>query len=147
MKKARFNPFKKIKEINIHSTELNLEPARRLLDKINQIHLDSLSDTDLKNMSAELKQQAASGTPAEEILVQAFALVREAAARTLAMRPYDVQMLAAIALHYGSLVEMQTGEGKTLAATAPIYLNALYGKGVHVLTFNDYLTRFRLEKA
>lgn len=141
MKKDRFNPFKKIKKININSTELNLEPAKRLLDEINAIHLDSLDNDTLKSMSAELKRQAASGTPADELLVRAFALVREAAARTLGMRPYDVQMLAAIALHYGSLVEMQTGEGKTLAATAPVYLNALYGRGVHVLTFNDYLAR------
>lgn len=141
MKKDRFNPFSKIKELNIRSTELNLEPARRLLDEINSINLDNLDDMALKSMSAELKQQALNGAPAEDLLVRAFALVREAASRTLGMRPYDVQMLAAIALHYGSLVEMQTGEGKTLAATAPVYLNALYGKGVHVLTFNDYLAR------
>lgn len=120
---------------------MNLESARRLLYEISQVHLDSLDDAALKDMSSELKRQAASGTPAETILVQAYALVREAAARTLGMRPYDVQILAGIALHYGSLVEMQTGEGKTLAATAPVYLNALYGKGVHVLTFNDYLAR------
>lgn len=141
MKKGNFNPFKKIKEINIHSTELNLEPARLLLKEINQIHLESLDNAALKNMSAKLKLQAAGGTTSEAILIHACALVREASARTLGMRPYDVQLLAAIALHYGSLVEMQTGEGKTLAATAPVYLNALYGKGVHVLTFNDYLAR------
>lgn len=141
MKKDRFNPLKKIKEFNINSTELNLEPARRLLTEINAMGLDSLDDDALKNMSAELKRQAASGIAAEGLLVRAFALVREAAVRTLGMRPYDVQILAAIALHYGSLAEMQTGEGKTLAATAPVYLNALYGKGVHVLTFNDYLAR------
>ena len=141
MQKVKFNLFKKIKKINLHSTELNLEPARRLLDEINQINLENLNDADLKVMSTELKQKALSGTPAETILAQAFALAREASARSLGMRPYDVQMLAGIALHFGSLVEMQTGEGKTLAATATVYLNALYGKGVHVLTFNDYLAR------
>lgn len=139
MRKERINPFSKIKELNTRSIGLNLEPARRLLDEINSIRLDSFDNISLKRMSSELKQQAQNGVPAEKLLVRAFALVREAAARTLGMKPYDVQMLAAIALHYGSLVEMQTGEGKTLAATAPVYLNALYGKGVHVLTFNDYL--------
>ncbi len=139
--KSKFNLFNKIKTLDMRSTELNLEPAKRLVEEINQIHLENLDDHALKEMSAELKQQAVNGTAAETILVQAFALAREAAARTLGLRPYDVQMLAAVALHYGSLVEMQTGEGKTLAATAPVYLNALYGKGVHVLTFNDYLAR------
>lgn len=139
--KSKLSIFDKIKELDMRSTELNLEPAKRLVDEINQIHLENLDDNTLKGMSLELKQQALNGVPAETILVRAYALTREAAARMLGMRPYDVQMLAAVALHYGSLVEMQTGEGKTLAATAPVYLNALYGKGVHVLTFNDYLAR------
>lgn len=139
MKKSKFNIFKKLDEFR--STELNLDPARILLAKINEIDLKDVIDADLKEMSRNFKQQALNGVPADELLVRSFALVREAAARTLKMRPFDVQMLAGIALHYGALVEMQTGEGKTLAATAPVYLNALYGKGVHVLTFNDYLAR------
>ena len=139
--KNKTNLFKKIKGLDMRSTELNLEPANRLVDEINHIQLENIEDYSLKEMSAELKQQAACGVPAEKILVQSYALVREVSARTLGMRPYDVQMLAAVAIHYGSLVEMQTGEGKTLAATAPVYLNALYGNGVHVLTFNDYLAR------
>jgi preprotein translocase subunit SecA len=139
--KNKLSVFKKIKALDMRSTELNLEPAKRLVDEINQIQLENIDDNLLKKMSAELKQQAVNGAPADTILVRAYALVREVSARTLGMRPYDVQMLAAVALHYGSLVEMQTGEGKTLAATAPVYLNALYGKGVHVLTFNDYLAR------
>jgi preprotein translocase subunit SecA len=138
---SKWNWFQKIGRIDLHSTELNLDPARRLVEEIGQLQLGALSDSALQEISAELKQQAASGSPAESILVSAFALVREASVRRLGMRPYDVQLLAAIALHYGSLIEMQTGEGKTLAATAPVYLNALYGKGVHVLTFNDYLAR------
>lgn len=139
--KNKTNLLKKIKGLDMRSTELNLEPAKRLVEEINKIRLENISDTILKEMSAELKQQADNGVPADTILVRAFALVREVSARKLGMRPYDTQILAAIALHYGSLVEMQTGEGKTLAATAPVYLNALYGKGVHVLTFNDYLAR------
>lgn len=139
--KNKFNLFKKLKNIDLHSTELNLDPAKRLVEEINRISLENLEDRELQELSAELKRKAFDGVPAEDILVQAFALLREASSRKLGMRPFDVQMLAAVALHYGSLVEMQTGEGKTLAATAPVYLNALYGKGVHVLTFNDYLAR------
>ncbi|HEX2944889.1 MAG TPA: accessory Sec system translocase SecA2 [Clostridia bacterium] len=131
--------FKMLGELK--STELNLDPAKKLLSEINQTDLKNKSDEELRQLSMELRQQAVSGIPPEQLLVKAFALAREASARTLKMRPFDVQMLAGIALHYGALVEMQTGEGKTLAATAPAYLNALYGKGVHVLTFNDYLAR------
>jgi hypothetical protein len=120
---------------------LNLEPAKKLLAEINKIDLRSVDDQGLKQMSASLKRRALRGIPPEELLVEAFALVREAAFRTVRMRPFDVQMLAGIVLHYGALAEMQTGEGKTLAATAPVYLNSLYGKGVHVLTFNDYLAK------
>src|SRR3954451_17175715 len=87
------------------------------------------------------RDRAREAEPAEELLSECFALVREIARRTLGERPYDEQMLAAIALHQGKLVEMQTGEGKTLAAVAPVTLNALTGRGVHVLTFNDYLAR------
>ncbi len=137
--KNNLNLLKKFNELR--STELDLTPARQLLAEINGICLSDKSDTELKELSANLKRQAAEGVPAEQLLVQAFALVREASVRTLKMRPFDVQMLAGIAIHYGALAEMQTGEGKTLAATAPVYLNALYGKGVHVLTFNDYLAK------
>jgi len=137
--KNKLNLFKKLDELR--STELDLTPARKLLAEINGICLSDLSGAGLKEISEDLKHMAASGVPAEQLLVRAFALVREAAVRTLGMRPFDVQMLAGIALHYGALAEMQTGEGKTLAATAPVYLNAIYGKGVHVLTFNDYLAK------
>ncbi len=137
--KNKLNLFKKLDEFR--STELDLTPAKKLLAEINGICLSNLSDAGLKEISEDLKHKATSGVPAEQLLVQAFALVREAAARTLGMRPFDVQLLAGIAMHYGALAEMQTGEGKTLAATAPVYLNALFGKGVHVLTFNDYLAK------
>ncbi len=139
MKTTIINISKKLKEMR--TPELNLEPAKKLLAEINKIDLRTVDDQGLKQMSASLKHRALSGILPEELLVEAFALVREAAFRTVKMRPFDVQMLAGIALHYGALAEMQTGEGKTLAATAPVYLNALYGKGVHILTFNDYLAR------
>ncbi len=77
----------------------------------------------------------------EDLLVEAFALVREAAWRTVGLRPFDVQVMAGIAMHEGNVVEMNTGEGKTLVAVLPAYLNGLNGRGVHVLTFNDYLAR------
>jgi preprotein translocase subunit SecA len=139
MKKSKFDISGKLREMR--STELNLEPAKKLLAQINQIDLSEKDDQFLRNMSADLKSRAMKGEKPEEMLTEAFALAREAAARTVGMRPFDVQVLAGIALHYGALVEMQTGEGKTLAATAPVYLNSLYGKGIHVLTFNDYLAK------
>src|SRR3954469_523738 len=98
-------------------------------------------DGELRGRARAVRQRARDGEPAEELLPDCFALVREIARRTLRERPYDEQMLAGIALHQGKLVEMRTGEGKTLAAVAPVTLNALTGRGVHVLTFNDYLAR------
>ena len=98
-----------------------------------------LSDTELVQLSRHLRRQAGEGVSLNRLLPEAFALVREAALRTTGMRHYDVQMLGGIALHYGSVAEMETGEGKTLVATLPAYLNALTGRGVHVVTVNDYL--------
>ena len=139
--KRNDNLINKVKELKQHSAELSLEPCRKLLSHINQVNLEMLDDGQLKELSTELRRQALSGRPAEELIVNAFALCREASRRVLGMRPFDVQIMAGISLHYGTLVEMQTGEGKTLAAVAPAYLNALYGRGVHVLTFNDYLAK------
>lgn len=99
------------------------------------------NDRELRDRAAELRRQAVNGAPLDDLLPDVFALVRETARRVLGERPFDVQMLAGIALHEGKLVEMQTGEGKTLAAVAPVALNALTGRGVHVLTYNDYLAR------
>lgn len=106
---------------------------------INKRDLREWNDDRLKAESMRLQSEAKAGTPLDMLLIDAYALVCEASRRTLGMRPYEVQMMAAIALHEGNLVEMQTGEGKTLAAVMPAYLNALTGRGVHVLTFNDYL--------
>ena len=103
--------------------------------------LEALDAVTLTERAQALRAEARSGRPLEEIQVRAYALVRELARRTLGMRPFDEQVLAAFALHRGAVVEMQTGEGKTLAAVMPASLNALTGEGVHVLTFNDYLAR------
>ena len=114
-----------------------------LIKKINlfEPELGKLTDEELKNRSGKLKQAAAGKNNLDDFLVEAFALMREAAKRVLNQRHFDVQLMGGIALHYGKIVEMSTGEGKTLAATAPAYLNALSGKGVHVITVNDYLAR------
>jgi preprotein translocase subunit SecA len=111
--------------------------------KINQLEpmFQSLSDIDLRTKSDELKQQLAQGKTLDQILPEAFAAVREAARRTLGLRHYDVQLIGGMVLHQGKIAEMRTGEGKTLVATLPVYLNALAGKGVHVVTVNDYLAR------
>jgi len=101
----------------------------------------SQSDLQLQKFAAELRERAESGISLEDLLVDSFALAREAARRTVGMRPFDVQIMAAAALHQGKLVEMQTGEGKTLVAVLPASLNALTRRGVHILTFNDYLAR------
>ncbi len=101
----------------------------------------ALSDDALKARTAEFRQQLASGKSLDDILVPAFATVREAAKRTLGQRHFDVQLIGGMVLHEGDIAEMKTGEGKTLVATLPVYLNALAGKGVHVVTVNDYLAK------
>src|SRR3989344_5014456 len=103
--------------------------------------LRALPDEALKAKTLDLKEKIGAGKTLPEILPEAFALVREAARRTLGERHYDVQRLGGIALSLGNVTEMRTGEGKTLVATLPAYLNALTGKGVHVVTVNDYLSR------
>lgn len=121
--------------------ELSLRPYQRMLSRINQ-HEDDLrryTDDRLQLLASELKQKLVAGEDANKCLPQTFALVREIADRVLAMRPFDEQLMAGIVLHQGKIVQMQTGEGKTLAAVAPVVLNGLSGRGVHVLTFNDYL--------
>ncbi|MBM3631852.1 MAG: preprotein translocase subunit SecA, partial [Alphaproteobacteria bacterium] len=101
----------------------------------------ALSDQELSEKTAEFKQALAEGKPLDSLLVPAFATVREASRRVLGMRPFDVQMYGGMALHQGMIAEMKTGEGKTLVGTLPVYLNALTGKGVHVVTVNDYLAQ------
>lgn len=123
-----FDPLRKYKKIvaDINALELEIKP---------------LSDVVLREQSEELRKRLHGGGSLDAVLPRAFALAREAARRTLGQRHYDVQLMAGIVLHEGKITEMTTGEGKTLAATAPVYLNALAGKGVHVVTVNDYLAK------
>ena len=121
--------------------EMDLTPYTDLLDQIKSIDFSHFSDSELQHISAGLREKVRSGVPLDELLVEAFALVREVSSRQIGLKPFDVQIIAGIVMHNGKIAELPTGEGKTLAAVFPVYLNALTGKGVHVLTFNDYLAR------
>jgi preprotein translocase subunit SecA len=114
-----------------------------IVDRINQLEstIKPLSDAQLQAKTAEFKERLSRGETLDAILPEAFAVTREAAWRVIGQRHYDVQMIGGITLHRGRIAEMRTGEGKTLVATLPSYLNALAGKGVHVITVNDYLAR------
>ncbi|MGH9753209.1 MAG: accessory Sec system translocase SecA2 [Blastocatellia bacterium] len=127
----------------IERIEENLAPYEEALREINRRGEDFARKTDeqLREVAAAMRERARRGASLDESLVDVFALAQEAADRALGMRPFDVQVMAGVALSRGKLVEMQTGEGKTLAAVLPACLNALTGRGVHVLTFNDYLSR------
>ncbi|MFF1377886.1 preprotein translocase subunit SecA [Streptomyces sp. NPDC058308] len=118
-----------------------LRRLERVRDQVNSIEADveRLSDAELRALTDEYKERYADGEHLDDLLPEAFATVREAARRTLGMRHFDVQIMGGAALHLGNVAEMQTGEGKTLSATLPAYLNALTGKGVHLVTVNDYL--------
>src|SRR5690606_38793441 len=120
-----------------------LKQYRKQVAQINALEpsLEALDDTQLAAKTAEFRQRLAEGASLDSLLPEAFAVVREASKRVFGMRHFDVQMLGAIALHNGKISEMRTGEGKTLMATLAVYLNALPGKGVHVVTVNDYLAR------
>ena len=98
-------------------------------------------DADLRAKTAEFKERHSKGETLDQLLPEAFAVVREASKRTIGLRQFDVQLLGGIILHQGKISEMKTGEGKTLVAVAPVYLNSLTGRGVHVVTVNDYLAR------
>ena len=113
------------------------------IKKINELEpeMEKLSDSELTAKTAYFKEQLANGKTLDEILPEAFAVVREASKRVLGMRHFDVQLIGGIILHQGRIAEMKTGEGKTLVATLPVYLNALTGEGVHVITVNDYLAK------
>jgi len=123
--------------------ERELKTIFPIVDRINQLEstIKPLSDEQLKAKTAEFKARLSKGETLDDILPEAFAVVREAAWRVIGQRHYDVQMIGGITLHRGRIAEMRTGEGKTLVATLPSYLNALSGKGVHVITVNDYLAR------
>ncbi|PTL34962.1 preprotein translocase subunit SecA [Candidatus Methylomirabilis limnetica] len=123
--------------------ERELKRIQPMVAAINELEpkLKALSDDDLRGKTTEFRERIVQGATVNDLLVEAFAVVREAGRRVLNMRHFDVQMLGGIVLHEGKIAEMATGEGKTLAATLPVYLNALEGKGVHVVTVNDYLAK------
>jgi preprotein translocase subunit SecA len=120
-----------------------LKQYQKSVREINALEpqMEALSDADLQAKTNEFKQRLAGGATLDDILVEAFAVCREAAKRVMKMRHFDVQLIGGMVLHYGKIAEMGTGEGKTLMATLPVYLNALSGKGVHVVTVNDYLAQ------
>ena len=120
-----------------------LKQYRQVVQKVNALEasFEQLSDTELRAKTDEFRRRHAKGESLDDLLPEAFAVVREACKRTLKMRHFDVQLLGGMALHNGKIAEMRTGEGKTLMATLPVYLNAIPGKGVHVVTVNDYLAR------
>ncbi len=123
--------------------ERQLRQLNRIVAKVNALEpeIEKLSDEQLKAKTPEFKQRIADGEALDKVLPEAFAVCREASRRVLGMRHYDVQLIGGMVLHLGKIAEMRTGEGKTLVATLPVYLNALEGKGVHVVTVNDYLAR------
>ena len=125
------------------SNEKELNRLHPFVEEINEMEpeFQALSDDELKAKTEEFKARFKDGELLEDLLPEAFAAVREAASRTLGQRHYDVQLLGGVALHQGKIAEMKTGEGKTLVATLPLYLNALTGNGVHLVTVNDYLAR------
>jgi len=128
------------KLIGTHN-DREIKRIQRHVEAVNALEneIKALSDDQLKAKTPQLKDKLANGSTLEEILPEAFAVVREASWRTLEMRPFDVQIVGGVVLHEGKIAEMKTGEGKTLMATMPVYLNALTGKGVHIVTVNDYL--------
>src|SRR5215471_10142267 len=124
-------------------TDREIKAIRPTIAAINDLEppLQKISDIDLAAKTITFKEQIAQGAKLDDLLIEAFAVTREAGRRTLNMRHFDVQLIGGSVLHQGKIAEMKTGEGKTLVATLPVYLNALEGKGVHVVTVNDYLAR------
>jgi preprotein translocase subunit SecA len=132
-----------LKKIAGTKNERDLKKIYPLVDEINELEpsVSALSDSALKEKTSEFKKRLENGETLDDILVEAFAVVREAAKRSVHMRHFDVQLLGGIVLHNGRISEMKTGEGKTLVATLPAYLNAVEGRGVHIVTVNDYLAK------
>ncbi|MEQ8176297.1 MAG: preprotein translocase subunit SecA [Syntrophomonadaceae bacterium] len=133
--------MKKLLKSILDDDEKEVRKLRKTVDKINELEsrFTSMPDDRFPQVTAELKERLKQGQRLDDILPEGFALVREAARRTLGMRHFDVQLIGGMVLHQGRIAEMKTGEGKTLVATLPAYLNALEGKGVHIVTVNDYL--------
>ena len=124
-------------------SEREVKRTKPLIEKINKLEpdMEKLSDKELSAKTIEFRERLKKGEDLDSLLPEAFAVVREASKRVLGMRHFDVQLIGGIILHQGRIAEMKTGEGKTLVATLPVYLNALAEKGVHVVTVNDYLAK------
>ena len=139
--------FDFLKNILKPSNEGEIKKVRKIVDQINALEPDvkKLTDDQMRERIAALKERAMGGEDLDNLLPETYALVREAGVRVLNQRAFDVQLIGGIVLHQGRIAEMRTGEGKTLTATFPAVLNALTGKGVHVVTVNDYLAKFQSE--
>ena len=126
-----------------NSSQREITKLKSVIEKINawESKIKDIPDKDFPTKTAEFKSRVQGGTKLDELIPEAFAYVREASKRVLRERHFDVQMMGGIILHQGKIAEMKTGEGKTLVATLPVYLNSLTGKGVHVVTVNDYLAK------
>ena len=124
-------------------SEKEVKRIMPIVEQINSLEdkIASLSDAELRNKTNEFKERLANGATLDELLPESFAVVREASKRVIGLRHFDVQLIGGIILHQGRIAEMKTGEGKTLVATLPAYLNALTGEGVHIITVNDYLAK------
>ena len=129
-----------MKNLN-NKSKREIKRLSKMVDAIEALDekMQALSDDELRAKTQEFKDRLTAGETLDDLLVEAFAVVREAADRVLHMKPYRVQLMGGIVLHQGRIAEMKTGEGKTLVSTLPAYLNALEGKGVHIVTVNDYL--------
>jgi preprotein translocase subunit SecA len=132
-----------LKKIFGSKNDREMKRLSLILHEVNQLETAMMvaTDDELRVKTPYFKEKLKNGAEIDDILVEAFAVVREVARRTVAMRPFDVQILGGLVLYEGKIAEMKTGEGKTLAATMPLYLKALEGKGVHLVTVNDYLAQ------
>ena len=139
--------FEFIKKALSGSNEAEIKRLRKTVEQINALEgqMQKLSDEEMRAYTGKLRERAKGGEALDKLLPEAYALVREAAVRSLGQRPFDTQMIGAIVLHQGRIAEMRTGEGKTLTAALPAFLNALPGEGVHIVTVNEYLARFHSE--
>ena len=135
--------FNKIANLITGGEDRAIKSLQPTVNRINELEAEfhPLSDDELRAKTEDFRKSLKNGSTLEDILPMAFACVREASVRTVAMRHFDVQLLGGVALHEGKITEMRTGEGKTLVATLPTYLNAMTGNGVHVVTVNDYLAK------
>ena len=138
------NPFEKLLRAGEGRVRRRLQQVVKAVGALEEDY-EGLTDEELRNETVELRARYEAGETLDQLMPEAFAAVREAAKRTLGMRPYDVQIMGGAALHLGNIAEMKTGEGKTLVATLPAYLNAIAGKGVHVITVNDFLASYQAE--